>query len=74
MTMGLVKMLKEKGMITTMEVDVNTKIVEECTPCILAKQHVASFPKESHMEIAEIRDLMVCDVWGPARTQSIGGD
>ena len=74
MTMGSIKMLKGKGMVTGMEVDADAKIAEECKACIMAKQHVTPFPKESHTEIAEIRDLTVCDVWGPACTQSIGGD
>jgi transposase InsO family protein len=46
----------------------------QCKVCIVAKQHVQPFPKNSHTEIKEIRDLTVSDLWGPARTQAPGGD
>lgn len=69
--MGSVKMLKEKQMVDSMEVNTSIPPTIECQPCIITKQHVKPFPKESSMEITEIRDLTVCDVWG---TQAIGGE
>jgi hypothetical protein len=44
----------------------------ECEPCIQAKAHTRPFPKESSTEIKEIGELIVTDVWGPAKTTSIG--
>jgi hypothetical protein len=44
----------------------------ECEACIQAKAHTRPFPKESSTEIKEIGELIVTDVWGPAKTASIG--
>ncbi|KAJ1300455.1 hypothetical protein OPQ81_005270 [Rhizoctonia solani] len=44
----------------------------ECETCIQAKAHVQPFPKESKSKIKEIGELIVTNVWGPARMTSIG--
>ena len=74
MNMGSVKMLKEKGMVLGMEVDRTVEPAAQCKVCIVAKQHVQPFPKNSQTEIKEIGDLTVSDLWGLARTQAPGGD
>ena len=58
-------MLKKKDIVTGMEV--NEKVaVEDYEAYILTKQHVKPFPKKSHMKYKNIRDLTVCDIWGPS--------
>ncbi|KAA1479047.1 hypothetical protein DENSPDRAFT_750963, partial [Dentipellis sp. KUC8613] len=42
--------------------------------CIKGKQDVQPFPKESASRYAEIGDLTVSDVWGPARRPGIRGE
>ena len=71
--MRSIKLLKEKGLVTGMEVDQSEDAIDQCEVCIKAKQHVKPFPKESTTEIAAIGDLTVSDVWGPARTAGLGG-
>jgi GAG-pre-integrase domain len=74
LNMGSIKMLKEKGMVLRMEVDRTVEPAAQCKVCIVAKQHVQSFPKNSQTEIKEIGDLTVSDLWGLAHTQAPGGD
>jgi transposase InsO family protein len=74
LNMASVRMLKDKGMVSGMEVDRTVEPAAQCKACIAAKQHVQPFPKNSETEIKEIGDLTVSDVWGPARTQAPGGD
>src|SRR5271168_4193245 len=74
LNMGSVKMLKDKNMVNGMDVDTMVEPQTQCQPCIIAKQHIKSFPRESHTEIAEIGDLTVTDLWGPAKTHGIGGE
>ena len=57
-----------------MEVDESVPATEQCPACLLAKQHVTPYPQESKMEIVEIGDLTVSDLWGPAQTTRIGGE
>ena len=49
LNMGSVKMLKDKNMVNGMEVDTMVEPQAQCQPCIIAKQHVKSYPWESHM-------------------------
>lgn len=49
MNMGSVKMLKEKGMVLGMEVDRTVEPAAQCNVCIVAKQHIQLFPKNSQM-------------------------
>src|SRR5271168_2320073 len=72
LNMGSVKMLKDKNMVNGMDVNTTVEPQTQCQPCIIAKQHVKSFPQESHTDIAEIGDLTVTDLWGPAKTHGIG--
>ncbi|CUA69513.1 Retrovirus-related Pol polyprotein from transposon TNT 1-94 [Rhizoctonia solani] len=44
----------------------------ECEVCMQSKAHTRPFPKESQSKVSEIGELVVTDVWGPARTPSIG--
>ena len=74
LNMGSVKMLKEKGMVLGMEVDRTVELAAQCQACIVAKQHVKPFPKESQSEIKEIGDLTVSDLCGLAHTQAPVGD
>ena len=74
LNMGSVKMLKDKNMVNGMEVDTMVEPQAQCQPCIIAKQHIKSYPWESHTDIAEIGDLTVTNLWGPAKTHSIGGE
>ena len=72
LNMASIKQLKSKGMVTGMEVDESVPATEQCLVCILAKQHLTPYPQESKTEIAEIGDLTVSDLWGPAQTTGIG--
>ena len=74
LNMRSVKMLKQKDMVLGMEVDETAEPSTQCKACIVAKQHVQPFPKESQTEIKEIGDLTVSDMWGPTHTQAPGGD
>ena len=74
LNMGSIKMLKEKGMVLGMEVDRTVDPAMQCKVCIIAKQHVQPFPKNSQTKIKEIRDLTVSDLWGLAPTQAPGGN
>ncbi|QRV80986.1 integrase core domain protein [Ceratobasidium sp. AG-Ba] len=44
----------------------------ECEACMQSKAHVKPFPKQSESTVNEIGELVVTDVWGPARVTSIG--
>ncbi|CEL60459.1 Retrovirus-related Pol polyprotein from transposon TNT 1-94 OS=Nicotiana tabacum PE=2 SV=1 [Rhizoctonia solani AG-1 IB] len=44
----------------------------KCEVCTQSKAHTRPFPKESATKVSEIGELVVTDVWGPARTPSIG--
>jgi hypothetical protein len=69
-----VKTLKDKQMVTGMEVDTNSTPSAQCTTCIQAKQHVHPIPKESDTEYTELGELTYSDVWGPARVTGINGE
>ena len=71
---GYIKAMKEKKMVTGMEIDPSSTPSKQCTTCIQAKHHVNPFPKESQTEYREIGDMTYTDVWGPARTTGIHGE
>jgi hypothetical protein len=71
---GSIKDMKEKKMVTGMEIDTSSRPSKQCTTCIQAKHHVNPFPKESETEYKEIGDMTYTDVWGPARTTGIHGE
>jgi transposase InsO family protein len=71
--MGGVKQLVNSGMVDGMEVDRSSPIDFQCTSCITGKQRVAPFPKESKSAAQEVGDLIVADLWGPARVRGIRG-
>ncbi|KAJ8585688.1 hypothetical protein M405DRAFT_720029, partial [Rhizopogon salebrosus TDB-379] len=68
---GLKRLYREK-LVDGMIIDENSPM-PECEACIQAKQTRDPFPRdtENHSEIQG--ELTHSDVWGPARTQSIGG-
>ena len=71
--MGSVKMLKEKNMVTGMDVDLSSSPSLQCAACIQAKQHVLPFPKEAKRKWKHVGDMTFIDLWGPACTTAIGG-
>jgi hypothetical protein len=74
LNMASIKMLHTKNMVDGMDINESIEPMAQCEPCIVAKQHVQPFPKESHTAISEIGDLTVSDLWGPTRTRAIGGE
>ena len=74
LNMESVKRLHDKNMVIGMEVNTKSPETSQCAACIQSKQHVQPFPKISPTEIANVGDLTVTDVWGPARTTAIGGE
>jgi GAG-pre-integrase domain len=69
-----IKNMKEKQMVTGMEIDPLSTPSKQCTTCIQAKHHVNPFPKESQTKYKEIGNMTYTDVWGPARTTGIHGE
>ena len=43
----------------------------ECEACIQAKYAVVPFPKSSSSQNLAVGDVVVCNIWGPASTESI---
>ena len=66
--------MHKKGLVTGMKVDESVPPSEQCDACVQGKQIVASYPKKSETEIAEIGDVTVMDTWGPASTTGIRGE
>ncbi|KAG9125187.1 hypothetical protein FRC07_008629 [Ceratobasidium sp. 392] len=65
--------LKNTNAVSGMEViDGKEGLSFECEACIQAKAHTRPFPKESSTIVKDIGELVVTDVWGPAKTNSIG--
>jgi hypothetical protein len=46
--------MKEKKMVTGMEIDPSSAPSKQCTTCIQAEHHVNLFPKESQTEYKEV--------------------
>ena len=65
--------LYAKGMVKGLTIDDPTQSFQQCEPCIQAKQHRQSFPKEAEHRSEQPGELTYSDVWGPARVASIGG-
>ena len=72
--MESVKRLHDKNMVIGMEVNTKSPETSQCAACLQSKQHVQPFPKISPTEIANVGDLMVTNVWGPAWTTARGGE
>lgn len=68
------RQLHRKNLVEGMAVDTTTPASDQCRACIEGKQRVAPYPQKSHTEVAEIGDLTVSDVWGPARIKGIHGE
>ncbi|CDO77609.1 hypothetical protein BN946_scf184946.g1 [Trametes cinnabarina] len=66
--------MARKGLVVGMKVDESIPASPQCPSCIEAKQRVEPYPQQSHTEIAEIGDLTVADMWGPARIKGINGE
>ncbi|QRV82479.1 integrase core domain protein [Ceratobasidium sp. AG-Ba] len=65
--------IQTMGAIIGMEVSEGKEGLDfQCESCIQAKMSVRPFPKESKTNITSIGQLIVTDVWGPARIPSIG--
>ena len=58
-------------MVTGMIVDESSDPDFDCEACIQAKHAVVPFPKSSSSQNLTIGDIVVCDIWGPASTESI---
>ena len=58
-------------MVTGMIVDKSSDPDFDCEACIQAKHAVVPFPKSSSSQNLAVRDVVVCDIWGPASTESI---
>ncbi|KAL7284387.1 hypothetical protein ACG7TL_001677 [Trametes sanguinea] len=68
------RLLARKGLVTGMTVDETAPATEQCRACIEAKQRVRPFPKMSFTQVGHIGDLVVCDMWGPARYRGAHGE
>ncbi|QRV96308.1 Retrovirus-related Pol polyprotein from transposon TNT 1-94 [Ceratobasidium sp. AG-Ba] len=67
------KRLKETNAVDGMEIAEDSEGLNfECNACMQSKAHVQPFPKDSRTVASEIGELVVTDVWGPARIASIG--
>jgi hypothetical protein len=66
------ELLKQKQLVNGMNID-NSTVPSSCDACIQAKQTVRPFPQESENRSKIPGERTYSDVWGPARTQSIGG-
>ncbi|QRV97073.1 Retrovirus-related Pol polyprotein from transposon TNT 1-94 [Ceratobasidium sp. AG-Ba] len=67
------KRLKETNAVDSMEIAEDSEGLNfECDACMQSKAHVQPFPKDSRTGASEIGELVVTDVWGPARIASIG--
>ncbi|KAJ2955432.1 hypothetical protein NUW54_g14737 [Trametes sanguinea] len=66
--------MARKGLVVGMKVDESIPASPQCPSCIEAKQRVEPYPQQSHTEIAEIGDLTVADMWGPARVKGVNGE
>ncbi len=73
-SMKSIMALKKRNMVVGMAVDESKPPSEQCETCVQAKQTIAPFPKKSDTEIAEIGDLTVMDLWGPASVRGIRGE
>ncbi|KAF5345723.1 hypothetical protein D9757_014965 [Collybiopsis confluens] len=71
--MGSIRMMKEKNMVTGMEINSSDNL-PQCISCIRAKSHVTPFPQHAETEYKEVGDMTFTDVWGPARTTGIRGE
>jgi GAG-pre-integrase domain/Integrase core domain len=67
------KTLFNSDMVTGIKVDPDSNQDLACEACIQAKLHHQSFPKLSNNRAGKPGDLTHSDLWGPARTTSIGG-
>ena len=63
-----VKMLKTHNLVTGLHVN-ESQEPTQCIACIQAKRHVEPFPKEAMEIVEKTGDLIVSDVWGPARME-----
>ena len=59
-------------MVTGLSVDHSTPVNYDCSACIQAKQARRPFPKEAQNRSNKPGDRTMTDVWGPARTKSVG--
>ena len=66
--------LVKQGLVRGMDVDESVPPSPQCTSCIEAKHRVVPYPQKSNTSVAEVGDLTVADMWGPAHTRGINGE
>ncbi len=71
--MDSLQQLLTKNLVNGLTVDTHTQKYD-CVPCIQAKQHVETFPKDKQKRQTEPGELTHTDVWGPYSVQSIHGN
>jgi transposase InsO family protein len=64
--------LHKENLVNGLEIDENSTPSQTCEACIQAKQTTQSFPKEAENRSEIPGERTMSDVWGPARTESIG--
>ena len=58
-------------MVIGMVIDESSDPNFDCEVCIQAKHTVVPCPKISSSQNLAVGDVVVCDIWGPASTESI---
>ncbi|KAJ3017175.1 hypothetical protein NUW54_g648 [Trametes sanguinea] len=72
-SMKSIMALKKHNMVASMTVNESKSPSEQCEAYIQAKHTTAPFPKKSETETAQIGDLTVMDLCGPASVREIRG-
>jgi transposase InsO family protein len=67
-----IEKLAKSGLVTGLDIDPNSKPSLSCEACIKGKSSHQKFPKEAEDHGHKSGDLTYSDLWGPARTPSIG--
>ncbi|KAJ3017425.1 hypothetical protein NUW54_g585 [Trametes sanguinea] len=73
-SMKSIMALKKHNMVASMTVNESKSPSEQCEAYIQAKHTTAPFPKKSETETAQIGDLTVMDLCGPASVRKIRGE
>ena len=58
-------------MVTGMIINESSDLDFDCEACIQAKHAIVPHPKTSSSQNLAIGDIIVCNIWGPASTESI---
>ncbi|RPD52792.1 hypothetical protein L227DRAFT_514240 [Lentinus tigrinus ALCF2SS1-6] len=57
-----------------MTVDESIPASEQCPSRVAGKQRTNPYPQKSLTEVADIGDITVADMWGPAHVKGINGE